>query len=1417
MGVLEDAALAYQQAVAAVTAPMADWSGMSKTTGASRAWAVKYAEEVYAATWRNVEGKSNFSYGAAASGNNNLNPDGTSKYAEIRQPDGSYAPPTPAQGGLSPTFATNPNTQMLGDPYYAKAEEQARYRGEMIQTDVYGVLKPNPATYNPNNYAPIQSVYSLSQPTPGNISSRTNVASNIQTILDPKTGLYSDNPNYRPAYNPTTQPYGGSAFNIATDMAGRGTVDPRVMGIANYQGFGEYRNGAPVPRASVGGGGGTSYDMAMLLEASGGQIGAELLQKAKDQGYVPSNERPLKVVESKSTISIWDLSSGMAGKNVPMGWVPPDNLTFMPMGALAAQQREGTKITYSPGGGFNVNQLIPSTQEGFTRIYPMITGGGSDYALQSGMVAGKALTPQVYDQYGLNALWTPDKASLIAEMQAHPERFSRQGAELYGGKVERLDNRTMQDQFTKGTVSTMPGRYAPESMNYAMLPGLLSPNTAKQFTGTDKLPSGASLTFASDPIFQMVDAKTGEIKGVTPNWEPVKQNIVPREQPEFIMSRPADVARVYTPEQPVQVQKYQPQIGGFIINAPPSFNMTQEVAEKKAYDANAAMMWADRQNKETFKSQTWMEPQPWQLVKNPLYQTPEQKAGAAPVAFMGMNVVSLEKAQPSGLPPTQPPTQAAANEFDSSRGIVAGFLPTVTQEQATAFATANAGKPSYQVAYEMAAGGINYDVSLLKGVLSQGTFGLSAAVLPPETYMVTPGTPERTVVTQSGGNETISKMGDWLTTSSIALTAEQKSLDLYNIPAVEAYNAKTAEYNTVRGTYLAMDAQNPSMITTTVFPATPEVRKNQWELYVKDSGEVARAAVGVDMNYLNAREEVVKNQPGLAGDFARLQYGAEKYMLTEPANLSPAALQGVAIVYGGGVLGAGARSVAAGGGMFAPIATALVSPTGQLLTKVGVGTFFGAGYAIDVTEKFTASKEKIEMNVGSTLPPLVAMYGGAGGFNWLENPRPALQTVESMFPNIQQRPVAGQPVVNAGIQTLAEKKVADILRTASDTYAIDISRAPEPKSAPARMYTEWLENKMQAEIKNKPEAKQPYQPFAVASPETYKPIATTGRMQMTSTESGMLMEPLTMNKPIATIDMRPTFDLTKILMDVKTMEPSNLGGRSLTMAERVGLQTKADMSTRNFAANRVFAQEQLATLRANQLEQKIQLHASSLREAYANVFSNQLPEKAISQNSLLMAYNDVFSNQLPEKASAASYQQKPSDVAYHKSITDEHMPPVPKSTPLERKTSIFEEYMRPAPRSTPEIKPENKPLYYESPPLKQTPESRSTVQPLFVSRPPPQTTEQSRQQIIPVYQTPEPRQQIVPRATQTPVVPVVPVVVPIVPKIPPLWGGSGGGSFGGAKPQGRARVTDIFRYGQGIGSFGSVTPINFGAPRGRKK
>ena len=612
----------------------------SNYLAANRAY--EQAQQDYGTARANILNLVQSSSGAGGDANSK-NPDGTSKYAQIRQADGSYAAPTRAQGGLSPTFANNPDTFLLGNVQFAKAEEAARYLGDT--PNAQGVLQ-----YNPNNYLPIQAVYNLSQPNPGaGISSRIDVASNIQSVLDPKTGLYSANPNYITAYNPNTQPYGGSAFNIATELSGKGAIDSNLAAIARYQGFGAYNNGTPVERAPVGGGGGgAAYDIAMATERTGGQMGVELMKKAVEQGYVPGGS--IAVLGDRSTVPIRDLSSGMGGRNVPMGYEQPDNRTYMPIGALAAQEREGTKVVYSPGGGFNIAQLIPSTQAGFTRIYPMITGGGSDYSLQSGMIAGKALTPQVYDQYGMNALWTPDKASLIAEMQVHPERFSRQGAELYGGKVERLDNRTMQDQFTKGTITTMPGRYAPETMNYAMLPGLLSPNTPKQFTGTDKLPQGASLTFAEDPIFQIVDAKTGEMKGVTPNWEPVKQNVVPREQPEFIMVRPADVARNYTPLQPLQTesQKYQPQIGGFIINAPSSFNMTQEVAEKKAYDANAAMLWADRQNKETFKSQTWMEPQPWQLVKNPLYQTPEQKAEAAkPTTFMGMNVVSLEKVQPS--------------------------------------------------------------------------------------------------------------------------------------------------------------------------------------------------------------------------------------------------------------------------------------------------------------------------------------------------------------------------------------------------------------------------------------------------------------------------------------------------------------------------------------------------------------------------------------------------------------------------------------------------------------------------------------------------------------------------------------------------------------------------------------------------
>ena len=93
----------------------------------------------------------------------------------------------------------------------------------------------------------------------------------------------------------------------------------------------------------------------------------------------------------------------------------------------------------------------------------------------------------------------------------------------------------------------------------------------------------------------------------------------------------------------------------------------------------------------------------------------------------------------------------------------------------------------------------------------------------------------------------------------------------------------------------------------------------------------------------------------------------------------------------------------------------------------------------------------------------------------------------------------------------------------------------------------------------------------------------------------------------------------------------------------------------------------------------------------------------------------------------------------------------------------------------------------------------NTIQPLFVGRPLPITTEQ-----------PKPTPQIPQRYDPSPQ-PVIPPVVPIIPKLPPLgWGGSGGGSFGGAKPSRGARVTDIFRYGQGIGSFGSMTPINFG-------
>ena len=351
---------------------------------------------------------------------------------------------------------------------------------------------------------------------------------------------------------------------------------------------------------------------------------------------------------------------------------------------------------------------------------------------------------------------------------------------------------------------------------------------------------------------------------------------------------------------------------------------------------------------------------------------------------------------------------ASPDEFDLSRGLIGGLFPEITSEQLTAYQNANRSRNPLVVGYENVAEGTRYAKSSALGALDYFSGGLSGKIWAPETFVtqkatapVFENTGEAPTVTRTGGSESIRSLGGWLKDKDVELGKRGSGLNLYDKKAVDAYNLDVSEYNIKRDMFITMDKENPTFDVTTTNQrlvagtGLPEVRKNQWELFTDQSGKVARLLYGTNLKQMELDEQDVMSRQGLGGDVDRVNFGVKKFMLTEPANLAPAAIQGAAFLYGGGALGGATGLIANSGSRAAPIAKWLVSPTGQTVVKSAVGLGFAGLYGYGVTEGGTASRQKIEVNVGSSLPPLAAMMGGGGGFNWLGEVRASRITTPS--------------------------------------------------------------------------------------------------------------------------------------------------------------------------------------------------------------------------------------------------------------------------------------------------------------------------------------------------------------------------------------------------------------------------------------
>lgn len=279
-------------------------------------------------------------------------------------------------------------------------------------------------------------------------------------------------------------------------------------------------------------------------------------------------------------------------------------------------------------------------------------------------------------------------------------------------------------------------------------------------------------------------------------------------------------------------------------------------------------------------------------------------------------------------------------------------------------------------------------VSVISGVASTFTMGATDLLYKPEPIVVTGATKQTgggsytvnmpTSTSISGGNQTITALGTWLDQNA-------GKIDRYDSKAVADYNSKVDQF-------MAMQAQNPTVITTkggtmtttTGQYNTPQkIYANEWERYVEGSGRVARWITGLSLSKQAAYYETIKNQEGLGGEVKRGLYFAGTEGINKPAEL-PIAAASAAIFMGGlGVAGGAANYLSYGGGLTGKVAGYAVSPTGSKLLSAGLGIGLTGLYGYGVTEGGTATAEKTKENIYRSAPSLVAMYAGGGGLDWI--------------------------------------------------------------------------------------------------------------------------------------------------------------------------------------------------------------------------------------------------------------------------------------------------------------------------------------------------------------------------------------------------------------------------------------------------
>jgi hypothetical protein len=727
--------------------------------------------------------------------------------------------------------------------------------------------------------------------------------------------------------------------------------NPNILNSGMYDKNAKASDYASLPRGSVNpfkedSAAGIAWDVA----ATGGYVGKSLSDKVVDPDTGKRFDLPSSWVDPQV-----DTGNVVSTNPLVSVSIAPGRNVYVPIGEMEQQLRTDAKLIVADRGAYEVWQTPKNTMPGlegyFTRIYPMITAGGSDFALQSGMVSGKAATPWVVDEYGMTGLWKASDAARVKDIQEHPELYSRLGSELYGGIVQKLNPaypyNTIEAAWGRGQI-VEPGVYPDVRENFASLVKFGDVNAPKgSVSDASDLPKFGSISpqqFAEMPALQRVD-NSGNLSPAA------SMATIPA--PFKSVSSPA-----LTAVKPDQDFIMIPASAG--NNAPtlsPTFGLGAMAAED---GTNATITYADGT---PFNpgADTTVKPTP----------SPDEYQ---PSGFLGLGGLLPE--MPSG---EQAKAYLTSQQWQSDPlGAMFKFsIDTYTAPVSTASGVASRlSSELTDFIYKPAPIVVDTGSSRLT---KTETFDLPTVITREEMNL--PGSSVR-----SGGNQTITDLGAWLIGS-------RGSIDQTDKAAVDDYNKKA-------DTFTKMQEQNPVFVTTTGGTKTivtesggqrivttesgesgKKVYATEWDRFVEGSGRVGRWVTGYTLERQNERWDQIKDAPGVGGEFERASFIIGTTIVNKPAELAPAAILGVTLQGAARMAPGFLAEVGAGTGLTARAATVLSTPGGTSLAKVGLVGLFGGAYTYDVTEGLSASPETTKKNIYSSLPGLYTMLATGGGLD----------------------------------------------------------------------------------------------------------------------------------------------------------------------------------------------------------------------------------------------------------------------------------------------------------------------------------------------------------------------------------------------------------------------------------------------------